>query len=257
MNDYGNPGASGDTRGLFRPGQGHAHEPRQAHPEEEARLRKALCEIGRLCYDRNLIVGADGNLSARLSDDTILITPAGAMKGFMEPSHITKVDMEGRVLGGGARASTETGIHVTSYQARPEMRAVVHAHPPHAVAMTIAGIDLQMPVIPEVVVTIGGIPTAPYATPGTHELPDSIRELLRCSDTVMMKMHGSISLGTNLMDAFKKLDMLEHTAKILYLAHTLRGGLDPLPPEAVERLLQTRKLLGIDTKNTFETRCGL
>ena len=90
-----------------------------------------------------------------------------------------------------------------------------------------------------------------------HELPDSIRDLMRCSDTVMMKMHGSISLGSNLMDAFKKLDMLEHTAKILYLAHTLRGGLDPLPPEAVERLLQTRKLLGIDTTNTLENRCGL
>ena len=137
------------------------------------------------------------------------------------------------------------------------MRAVVHAHPPHAVAMTIAGIDLQLPVIPEVVVTIGGIPTAEYATPGTQELPDSIRELLRCSDTVMMKMHGSISLGANLMDAFKKLDMLEHTAKILYLAHTLKGGLDPLEPEAVERLLATRKLLGIDSMNTLENRCGL
>lgn len=227
-------------------------------PEDEVqRTRRALCEIGKLCYGRSLIVGADGNLSARLSDDTILITPAGAMKGFLEPHHITRVDMAGRVLDGGPRASTETGIHTTAYAVRPDMRAVVHAHPPHAVAMTIAGIDLQMPVIPEVVVTIGGIPTAPYATPGTQELPDSIRELLRCSDTVMMKMHGSITVGANLMDAFKKLDMLEHTARILYLAHTLKGGLEPLSPESVDRLLATRKLLGIETTNTYENRCGL
>lgn len=227
-------------------------------PEDEVeRTRRAICEIGKLCYGRNLIVGADGNISARLSDDTILITPAGAMKGFLEPQHVARVDMSGRVLDGGPRASTETGIHTTAYQTRPDVRAVVHAHPPHAVAMTIAGIDLQLPVIPEVVVTIGGIPTAEYATPGTQELPDSIRDLLRCSDTVMMKMHGSISLGTNLMDAYKKLDMLEHTARILYYAHTLKGGLEPLEPEAVERLLQTRKLLGIDTMNTYENRCGL
>ena len=228
-----------------------------APADEMERTRRAICEIGKLCYNRGMIVGADGNISARLSDDTILITPAGAMKGFLEPHHVAHVDMSGRVIGDGPRASTETGIHTTSYQERPDVRAVVHAHPPHAVAMTIAGIDLQLPVIPEVVVTIGGIPTAEYATPGTDELPDSIRELLRCSDTVMMKMHGSISLGTNLMDAFKKLDMLEHTAKILYLAHTLKGGLEPLAPEAVERLLATRKLLGIDSMNTLENRCGL
>ena len=234
----------------------HGHE--TSAPAEEIELtRRALCEIGKLCYGRSLIVGADGNLSARLSDNTILITPAGAMKGFLEPHHITRVDMAGRVLDDGPRASTETGIHTTAYAVRPDVRAVVHAHPPHAVAMTIAGIDLQLPVIPEVVVTIGGIPTAPYATPGTQELPDSIRELLRCSDTVMMKMHGSICVGTNLMDAFKKLDMLEHTAKILYLAHTLKGGLDPLSPDDVERLMATRRLLGITSTNTYETRCGL
>jgi L-fuculose-phosphate aldolase len=227
-------------------------------PEDEVqRIRRALCEIGKLCYGRSLIVGADGNLSARLSDDTILITPTGAMKGFLEPHHMARVDMAGRAVDDGPKASSETGIHTTAYAVRPEVRAVVHAHPPHAVAMTIAGIDLQMPVIPEIVVTIGGIPTAPYATPGTPELPDSIRELIRCSDTVMMKMHGSITVGTNLMDAFKKLDMLEHTARILYMAHTLSGGLDPLSPEHVERLLATRKLLGLTGKNTLENGCGL
>ena len=123
--------------------------------------------------------------------------------------------------------------------------------------MTIAGIDLQQPVIPEIIVTIGGIPTAPFGTPGTHELPNSIRDIVRCSDTVVMQNHGSVTLGVNLLDAFKKLDMLEHTARILWLAHTVKGDLDPLPPEAVNKLLDTRRKLGVTTTNTLENRCAL
>ncbi len=226
-------------------------------PEEESRLRSAICRIGRLCYERNFIVAADGNISARLADGTILITPTGAMKGYLKPHHLAHINMQGEVIDNGPKCSSETGIHLAAYELRPEMRAVVHAHPPHAVAMTIAGIDLQLPMIPEIVVTIGGIPTAPYGTPGTHELADSIRDLLRCSDTMLMQNHGSVTIGPNLMDAFKKLDMLEHTAKILYLAHTVKGGLEPLPPEQVRKLLETRKLLGITTTNTLENRCGL
>jgi len=225
--------------------------------EEHYRLRKALCEIGRLCYQRGMIVGSDGNLSARASDDTILITPAGAMKGFLEPHHIAHIDMQGQVLDDGPKCSTEVGIHLVAYQERPEIRAMCHAHPPHAVALSIAEVDMQMPVIPEIIVTIGGIPTTPLATPGTNELPDSIREVIRCSDTLIMKNHGSVSVGANLMDAYKKLDMLEHTARILWLAHCVRGDLSPLPPEAVAKLLATRSELGIRTKNTLENRCGL
>ncbi len=97
----------------------------------------------------------------------------------------------------------------------------------------------------------------PFGTPGTTELPETIRAIVRCSDTVLMKNHGSCTLGENLMDAFKKLDMLEHTAKILWLAHVARGRLEPLPPESVEKLLATRRQLGIRTTNTLENRCGL
>ena len=228
-----------------------------ARSEEEGRLRQAICRIGELCYQRFYIVGADGNISARMSDGTLLITPAGAMKGFLQPHHIAHIDMSGQPVDDGPRASTEVGIHLVSYEERPEMRAMVHAHPPHAVAMTIAGIDLQMPIIPEIIVTIGGIPTAPFGTPGTPELPESIREILRCSDTMIMQNHGSVTLGTNLMDAYKKLDMLEHTAKILWLAQVARGDLQPLSPENVRKLLATREMLGIRTTNTLENRCGV
>ena len=225
--------------------------------DEEARLRTAICRIGKLSYDRNYIVGADGNISARMADGTILITPTGAMKGFLEPHQVAHVDMTGRAIDDGPKPSSEVGIHLVSYQERPDVRAICHAHPPHAVAMTIAGVDLQMPVIPEIIVTIGGIPTAPFGTPGTSELPETIRDLVRCSDVMMMQNHGSVTLGANLMDAYKKLDMLEHTAKILWLAHVARGGLEPLPEEDVRKMLETRAQLGITTRNTLENRCGL
>ena len=225
--------------------------------DEEARLRTAICRIGKLSYDRNYIVGADGNISARMADGTILITPTGAMKGFLEPHQVAHVDMTGRAIDDGPRPSSEVGIHLVSYQERPDVKAICHAHPPHAVAMTIAGVDLQMPVIPEIIVTIGGIPTAPFGTPGTPELPETIRDLVRCSDVMMMQNHGSVTLGANLMDAYKKLDMLEHTAKILWLAHVARGGLEPLPEEDVRKMLETRAQLGITTRNTLENRCGL
>ena len=229
---------------------------RTSQSEEETRLRGALCRIGALCYQKGFIAGADGNLSARLRDGSVLVTPAGAMKGFLEPHHLAHVDLEGRVVDGGPRPSSEIGIHLVSYHERADVEAVIHTHPPHAVALSIAGIDMQMPIIPEVIVTIGGTPTAPYATPGTNELPESIRAIVKCSDTLIMRNHGAVTLGTNLMDAFKKLDMVEHTARILWLAHALRGSIDPLPAEAVRKLLETRKQLGIRTPNTLENRCG-
>jgi L-fuculose-phosphate aldolase len=225
--------------------------------DEETRLRTALCRIGALCYQKGYIVGADGNLSARLRDGTVLVTPAGAMKGFLEPQHLAHVDLDGRVLDTGPRPSTEIAIPLVSYRERADVEAVIHTHPPHAVALSIAGVDLQLPVIPEVIVTIGGTPTTPYATPGTHELPESIREVVRCSDTLIMKNHGAVTLGANLMDAFKKLDMVEHTARILWLVHALKGSIDPLPADAVQKLLDTRRALGIRSVNTLENRCGL
>ena len=229
---------------------------KQPWSDEEARLRKAICEIGKLAYGRGFIAAADGNLSARMQDGTILITPAGAMKGFLEPHHLAHIDMRGDVVDGGPHASTERGIHLVCYEERPDVKAVVHAHPPHAVAMTIAGIDMQAPFIPEIIVTIGGVPTAGFGTPGTYELGESIRGIVRCSDTVVMTNHGSVTLGTNLLDAYKKLDMIEHTAKILWLAHAV-GHAKPLPPEYVQKLLATRAQLGITGKNTLENQCGI
>lgn len=225
--------------------------------DEEARLRNGICEIGRICYERGLISAVDGNMSCRMSDDTVIITGAGAMKGFLSPEQLAKVDMQGNVLSAGAKCSTETNIHLVCYQERPDIKAVLHCHPPHAVALSVAEIDMQTPIIPEMIVTIGGIPTTPFATPGTSELGESIRSVVRCSDVLVMRNHGSVTVGSNMLDAFKKLDMIEHTAKILWLAHTARGGLTPLSDEAVAKLLATRDMLGVTGHNTLQNRCGM
>lgn len=225
--------------------------------DEEARLRNGICEIGKICYQKGLISASDGNMSCRMSDGSIIITAAGAMKGFLSPEQLAKVDMQGRVLSPGAKCSTETNIHLVCYHERPDVHAVLHCHPPHAVALTVAEIDMQMPIIPEMIVTIGGIPTTPFATPGTLELGESIRDVVRCSDALVMRNHGSVTVGPNILDAFKKLDMIEHTARILWLAHTVRGGLEPLSDEAVAKLLATRDMLGVTGHNTLQNRCGM
>lgn len=222
---------------------------------EEAALRGAVCRIARMAYDKGFITNVDGNFSVRLREHEALITPAGAPKAFLEPEQIAHIDLDGKVVSGDPRPSTEVSMHVMAYRERPDMRALCHAHPKHAVAFTLAGLSLDLCVIPEVVVTIGSIPTAPYGTPGTQELPESIREVVRCSDVVMLERHGALTLGRNLMDAFRKLEVVEHTAEILYYARTL-GGVKELSPEQVQKLLDTRKKLGIQSANTLCSRCG-
>jgi len=224
--------------------------------ESELELhRRQLAEIARLCWERGYIGAIDGNMSVKLDDGTLLVTPSGTIKFLIEPDQIVRTAADGRPLSGG-RASSEILMHVACYQERPDVRAVVHAHPPTAVAFSLSGIGLMQAVIPEMVVTLGAIPTAPYATPGTEELPASIRELVRCSDAVLMERHGALCLGKDLLDAYKKLEQIEHNAKITFMARTL-GQVKELSSEQVKRLLDTRDELGIQTTNVYCTHCGL
>jgi L-fuculose-phosphate aldolase len=141
------------------------------------------------------------------------------------------------------------------YRERPDARAVVHAHPPTAVAFTIAGLDLALCVIPEVVVTLGTIPTATYGTPGTAELPESIRELVRCSDAILLERHGSVTIGRTVEEAYTRLEVLEHTARITWMARTM-GQVRELHPEQVSKLMEVRRSLGVGGKNTICTACA-
>lgn len=219
------------------------------YPYSEAELRRQLCDIGRMMYERGFIGAADGNLAVRLDDERLLVTPAGVLKGFMQPDMLVVTDRAGNPLDGG-RPSTEIKMHVALLEERPDVAAALHAHPPYTVSFSLAGIPLTRCVIPEIVVTIGNVPTVPYATPGTTELPDSLRAPIRSSDVLLLERHGIVTVADEIWNCFKLLDMVEHAAKITHLAMQL-GGAKVLDREQVEKLVQSRYDLGIGQRNTI------
>ncbi len=211
--------------------------------EHEVTLRRSICEAGRRMYQQGLVVGSDGNLSARLDAERVLITPSGASKGFLNPEHLLVVNLEGQVLDSpdpAARPSSEMNMHLEAYRQRPDVGAVIHAHPPLAIACTVAGISLERPVLPEVVYHFGAIPTAPYATPGTPEGAAAIRDLIGKHDAILLDRHGSLTVGADIFQALMRLEWVEHVAKILLAAHAA-GQVKELPKEAVESLLAMRR----------------
>jgi L-fuculose-phosphate aldolase len=153
------------------------------------------------------------------------------------------VDMDGRVRGGGRKPSTELQMHLAVYQNRPDAQAVVHAHPPTAIACTLAGVTMDECVLPEVILTLGAVPTAPFALTGTREMYEAIAPLLPHHNAILLTHHGALTVGETLMRAFMRMEQVEHTAKILLAAHQL-GGARALPPERLAQLDQLRIKLG-------------
>lgn len=195
------------------------------HPAQIGEARRALVEVCRLMHQRNYIAAGDGNVSVRIGDRKLLVTPSGARKGFLEPADMVLCDLEGRPLPGERRRpSSELAMHVAVYQERPDVNAVVHAHPPCAIAHTIAGVSLGLPLMPEVFCELGEIVTLPYTTPTTAEVPDMLREPIRCHVALIMERHGSITVGPTLAKAYDRLEVLEHTARISLMAHSLAPG---------------------------------
>lgn len=185
---------------------------------------------------RGMVAGSGGNISARLDDGNFLFTPTGASKGFMRPSDLIVADGAGNKLSGEGSITSEYLMHLAVYKERPDQHAVIHAHPIFATALTLAGINACEPLLPEVIMSLEGLPTAPYATPGSLEGAEAIRELIRTYDVVLLERHGILAVGTDLKDTYMKLECAEHVAQILYLAH-LHTNPAPLPEEVVSILL--------------------
>ena len=197
-------------------------------------LKEDIVRICRMLHRKNYLAATDGNVSVRLRD-RVFVTPSGVHKGLMEAYQILTVDLEGRVLEGDGKPTSEIRMHLLAYELRPDVAAVVHAHLPYATACTLAGIDLLEPILPEVVITLGGIPTAAYATPGSDEVPESIREFVKEYDAILLSRHGAMTVGADVTDAYNKMEKLEHTARVV-LAARLQGPLPPLPAAEVEKL---------------------
>ena len=202
---------------------------------DERNARKEIVQFSHLCYERRLLVGMDGNLSVRLRDGSILCTQAGCHKGLLDESHLVVIDDKGRKLRGRGEPTSEMLMHLAAYEERPDCMAVIHAHPPMAIAFTIAGQSMARCVLPEVVLTLGVIPIVEYATTGTSTLADKIRPVVHRHDALIMDTHGVVALGTNLLEAFCRMETVEHTAYITKQARDM-GGVKDLDPEEAVRL---------------------
>lgn len=200
----------------------------------EIELRAAICEAGRRLWQRGLIGGAEGNLSARISPHRLLFTPSGASKGHLRPDQLLITDLHGVPQGPG-KPSSEIRMHLAIYAARPDCQAVVHAHPPYATAFALAGEDIPDCLTPEAAVILGSVATVGFAMPGTDELPAAMQPLLADHKAFLLSHHGATTLGRDVFDALYRMETLERTAHILHLARQL-GGEKPLPATAASRL---------------------
>ncbi len=207
----------------------------------EQQLRLAIVDVGRRLYQRGLIVAGDGNISARLPDGTLLITPAGLCKGELTPEDLVVISLDGELLRAapGRRQSSEQQLHLHTYRCRPDVQACVHAHPPTAVALTLVGMDLTAPLLPEAILALGPVPTAPYARTGTVELGEVVGRLVVDHDALLLAYHGALTLGPTPLAAYFQMEQLEHCARTIHAAYQL-GLPQLLPPERIAELQALR-----------------
>ena len=210
----------------------------------EATLRADIVEIGRRMYARGYTASNDGNISVRLDGARLLMTPKSVCKGFMTPDMMCVTDLEGKKLQGDRDPSSEMLMHLEVYRQRPDVQAVVHAHPPTATGFAVAGIPLDRAVLAEVLTTLGSIPIAEYATPSTRELPLAVRQYIKAHDGMLLANHGALTVGADLYAAYYKMETIEHFAKISLVARLL-GRENLISREEVERLQGLRGTYGI------------
>src|SRR5207253_1009145 len=211
----------------------------------EYKIKQELCEIGRRVYARGFAAANDGNISYRLNDKEILCTPTMVCKGFMKCEDMCKVDYEGKQLAGTRKRSSEILLHLAIYKQRPDVKAVVHCHPPHATAFAVAGIPIPKCVLPEVEVFLGEVPTAFYETPGTQKFAETIVPHLKASNTIILANHGTVTFGPDLEKAYFNSEIIDAYCKILILAKQL-GNVNYFTNQQTKELLDLKKRLGYD-----------
>lgn len=209
-------------------------------------IRDAICDVCHAIWMKGFAAANDGNVSVRLSDGPyagmFLATPTGMSKKDVTPEKLVIIDENGKVLDGleGYRPSSEIKMHLRCYVERPDVGAVVHAHPPVSTGFAAAGVSLDCYATIGTVLTVGTVPLAPYATPSTQEVPDSIAPLLKDHDALLLQNHGALTVGQDLTTAFYRMETLEMDARISLVAHLL-GGSQEISPENISRLLQMRE----------------
>jgi L-fuculose-phosphate aldolase len=207
-------------------------------------MRKEIIEVGKRIYNHGYVASNDGNISARVDDDRILITPTGVSKGFMKPEDLIIVDLTGKRLTGKKIQSSESNMHLKIYKDRPDVFSVCHAHPPYATGFAVAGIPLDKMILPEVIISLGKIPIVEYGTTGTEELYGMISKYIKDFDAFLLENHGALTVGSSILNAYHKMETLEHAAKIQFIAKQL-GNVNTLNTKQSNQLIDLRSKFGI------------
>jgi len=220
------------------------------------KIKDQICEIGRRVYNKGFAAANDGNISYRVGENEVLCSPTMICKGFMTPDDICMVDLDGKQLAGKKKRTSEILLHLTIMKHRPDVKAVVHCHPPHATAFAVAGEPIPQCVLPEVEVFMGEIPIAPYETPGGQKFADTVVPFLKGTNTVILKSHGTVSFGKTLEEAYWKTEILDAYCRILLLAKQL-GNVDFFSERHSRELLDLKKRLGFDDPRFQVEDCDL
>ena len=202
----------------------------------ERDLRLAIIEAGRLCYANGLIHGNNGNISMRLGSDRVVITPSRLCKGRLEPDDLLIIDMEGMIIKADTtrnlKHSSEAPIHLEVYRQRPNVRAVIHAHPECATALTVADVPFPVNILPEVMEDLGPVPTTRFAMPNSTDNAEAIREFVKDHNAILIRNHGAICYGADLEEALNRLELVESVARTVTTANRI-GKIHPLPEEVM------------------------
>jgi L-fuculose-phosphate aldolase len=207
--------------------------------EHEGTLRRDLARLGKRLYKLGFMPGTSGNLSVRLDSKFVLATPTGVSKSMLSKEDMVIVDLEGKQYSGSRKVTSEIGMHLAVYNGRADISAVVHSHPPVATAFACAGRALDEPLCSEAIMTLGQVPLAPYATTGTEEVADSLAEYIPDHEAILMANHGVVTYGKTLMDAFMKMETVEHFAQITLIVGQL-GSAVPIGKDRLAALLDAR-----------------
>jgi L-fuculose-phosphate aldolase len=217
----------------------------------EQRQRDDLVRVCHLIYEKGWVAMNDGNVSVRLQDDRILCTPTAVSKGFVELDDLIVVDMHGDRVEGTREPTSEILMHINVYSMRPDVQSVVHAHPPVATGFAAAGRALDKALLPEVIIGLGAVPLAAYGLPGTPALSEGMRPFIPNYDAVLLENHGCTTFGCDVWQAFFRMEVVEHFARITFVAEML-GGAKALPREEVEKLFASRARYKVQSRSRME-----
>src|SRR5579864_7235886 len=220
-------------------------------PKTELQLRDDIVQVGRLMFEKGWIAANDGNMSIRLDDERLLATPTGVSKGMLRAEDLIICNLNGVKICGQRVCTTEMGMHVAIYAVRPDIRAIVHAHPPVATGFAAAGRALNLALLPEVVISLGSVPLADYGLPGTPALTEGMLPYIPKYDAMLMANHGAVAYAEDIFQAFHRLETVEHFARITLVAELL-GGPRVLPRVEVQKLFDSRARYRVSSRNRFE-----